>query len=134
MPVRKYQTTEGTVLWNSEKCIHSANCVNGLPEVFRPKESPWIDVSAAEASRIVAQVRQCPSGALSIEEDATMQEPVEVKLAEDGPLLIKGQILISYPDGSTETKEKCALCRCGASENKPFCDGTHKKVGFKADR
>ena len=132
MPTRKYETSEGTVVWKSEKCIHSAVCVNGLPEVFDPNRQPWIDVSAAKADEILAQVRKCPSGALSVAEDnAEAVGPVLIRLAEDGPLMLKGPVEIAHPDGHIESKEKCALCRCGASENKPFCDGSHKKIGFK---
>ncbi len=55
-----------------------------------------------------------------------------VALAENGPLLFRGPVTITAADGSTSTTEKCALCRCGHSNNKPFCDGTHKEIGFVA--
>ena len=57
---------------------------------------------------------------------------LQVVLAENGPLLLRGPVTITAVDGATSTTEKCALCRCGQSSNKPFCDGTHKEVGFVA--
>ena len=55
-----------TILWQPDKCIHSGVCVRGLPAVFNPSKSPWIDMSKAETDRIAAQVNNCPSGALSL--------------------------------------------------------------------
>ncbi|OFZ56894.1 MAG: (4Fe-4S)-binding protein [Bacteroidetes bacterium RIFCSPHIGHO2_02_FULL_44_7] len=63
---KEYPKEDVTVLWDSSKCTHSANCVRGLPKVFKPKESPWVQVDNANRDEIVAQVHQCPSGALSI--------------------------------------------------------------------
>ena len=54
-----------------------------------------------------------------------------VSVIKNGPLMVKGTIILKYKDGTEETKNDAYLCRCGQSENKPFCDGTHKKCGFK---
>ena len=63
---KKYSNGEITVVWQSGKCIHSANCVNNLPQVFNTKESPWIQVDKATTNESVQTVKKCPSGALSI--------------------------------------------------------------------
>jgi uncharacterized Fe-S cluster protein YjdI len=55
-----------TVIWDKSKCIHSAMCVNGLPQVFKPSEKRWIQVENATKEELVAQVNKCPSGALSM--------------------------------------------------------------------
>lgn len=55
----------------------------------------------------------------------------EITVNKNGPLKIKGNLTIKHIDGREETKEEAYLCRCGQSENKPFCDGAHKKCGFK---
>ena len=56
----------------------------------------------------------------------------QIQIKQNGPLLVKGACLIKYPDGREDTKEgNFALCRCGGSANKPYCDGTHTKIGFK---
>ena len=63
---RDYSSDELTVHWDSAKCVHCGNCVRGLPEVFNVKASPWINLSGADSERVVAQVKNCPSGALSV--------------------------------------------------------------------
>ena len=54
-----------------------------------------------------------------------------IQVFGNGPLRIEGKCMITKPDGSTEERENATLCRCGASANKPFCDGQHKKIGFE---
>lgn len=63
---KNYSNGEITVVWQSAKCIHSANCVRNLPQVFNTKESPWIKVKNATTAEIIETVGKCPSGALSI--------------------------------------------------------------------
>jgi len=63
---KEYTKEDLTVVWDSSKCIHAANCAKGLPEVFKPREKPWIQMENATTERITEQVRKCPSGALSI--------------------------------------------------------------------
>ena len=67
MPLKTlhYSNGEVTVIWKPDLCIHSANCVKGLGEVFDPKRQPWIDVNKAPTQQIIEQVKKCPSGALS---------------------------------------------------------------------
>ena len=62
----RYTKDGVTVLWQPGKCIHSTNCVSGLPNVFRPKEKPWVNMDGADVDAIIEQVGKCPSGALSI--------------------------------------------------------------------
>lgn len=62
---REYTNGEITVVWESKKCIHSGNCVRGLPQVFNLKKHPWIDATGADSETICAQVDKCPSGALT---------------------------------------------------------------------
>jgi len=61
----KYSNGEVTILWKPELCIHSGNCVRGLPGVFKPKEKPWITPEGSTTEKIIEQVKKCPSGALS---------------------------------------------------------------------
>jgi uncharacterized Fe-S cluster protein YjdI len=133
----KYSNGEVTIVWEPEKCIHSAICAKGLPNVFKPKERPWIKIDVAATNDLVNQVKQCPSGALSYfmngehnKEAAQMETKVEV--LENGPLLVYGTLSITHKDGTKEVKNKTtAFCRCGGSANKPYCDGTHTKESFK---
>lgn len=61
-----YNNGEITIVWQPDKCIHSAKCVKGLGKVFQPALKPWIDMSQASSAEIAQQVQQCPSGALSL--------------------------------------------------------------------
>ncbi|MEO6610977.1 MAG: (4Fe-4S)-binding protein [Chitinophagaceae bacterium] len=140
----KYTNDEITVVWKPNVCIHSTICWKGLIEVFNPKERPWVKMEGATTERIIEQVRKCPSGALSyfLNTEAVANEPADKIVAEsanmlrievtpNGPYLIKTECLVVHHDGKEETKTgTVALCRCGASNNKPYCDGSHRKNGF----
>lgn len=135
---KEYTNGEITIVWQPKKCIHSAVCKNGLIEVFNPQVRPWINIQGANNERISEQIKKCPSGALSIKEKNKQDNIMEntsanttVSVIKNGPLMVKGTIILKYKDGTEETKNDAYLCRCGQSENKPFCDGTHKKCGFK---
>lgn len=73
--IKEYTKDGVTILWQPGKCIHSAVCVGGLPDVFKPKGKPWIDMEGATIESIAEQVRKCPSGALSVKTSET--KPVE---------------------------------------------------------
>ena len=62
---KKYSNGEVTVVWQPKLCIHSAICFRGLPQVFNPKEQPWVKIDGAVTQQIIEQVKKCPSGALS---------------------------------------------------------------------
>lgn len=135
--VKKYTNGEVTVVWEPSKCIHSTICWKKLPQVFDPRKRPWISPEGANTETIVAQIKQCPSGALSYfmnaEENQESEEAVKtiVEVLPNGPLLLYGTIKIKDRDGNETIKNKTtALCRCGGSQNKPYCDGTHVKIGF----
>ena len=136
--VKEYESEEITVLWKAEKCIHSEKCFKGLPGVFDPNARPWVNVNGATDDAIKAQVDTCPSGALSYvsknqnEQQMEVHDEQIVEVAKDGPLMVYGNIKVKGHDGSEVTKHRVtAFCRCGASENKPYCDGSHKKIGFE---
>ncbi len=135
--VKKYSNDEITVVWKPNTCIHSKKCWKGLIQVFNPQNRPWINMDGATTERIKKQVEECPSGALSYiskreGNQAAAHTETKVEALENGPLLIYGTLHVTNPDGSTEKKNKTtAFCRCGASHNKPYCDGTHVKVEFK---
>ena len=136
---KEYSNGEVTVVWNPSACIHSAVCwknKDSLPEVFNPAAKPWINVSMASSERIIHQVKQCPSGALSYRMNIDKEEkPAQVVLScetlVNGPLIVEGPLQFKNSDGKVQTLEgKTAFCRCGASSNKPFCDGSHRQAGF----
>lgn len=65
--MKKYDKEDIEITWNSEICVHAGLCARQLPEVFKPKEKPWIQTANASKERIVEQVAKCPSRALSIQ-------------------------------------------------------------------
>jgi CDGSH-type Zn-finger protein/uncharacterized Fe-S cluster protein YjdI len=126
-----------TVQFRPGRCIHSANCVRGLPAVFRPGERPWIHTERAAADAIAQAVHTCPTGALTcIRKDGGAAEPVPARntavLSPDGPIYLRGRIQVVTMGGEVALEgNRMALCRCGASKRKPLCDGSHRKVGFR---
>ena len=62
---KHYTNGEVTIVWKNSLCTHSANCVKGLPDVFKPRESPWVNPENSTTEKIIEQVKKCPSGALS---------------------------------------------------------------------
>jgi uncharacterized Fe-S cluster protein YjdI len=133
---KEYATDEIVVEWEPRLCYHSHNCVRSLPQVFDPEKRPWVQIDAAAADDVAAAVARCPSGALrarrlGVSSDRVADE-LEVRASENGPLLLRGGIRIVDAEGNLLYEgEKAALCRCGGSSNKPFCDGTHKTNGFR---
>ena len=134
---KNFSNGEVTIVWKPDVCIHSGICVRGLPEVFQPKERPWIKPEKASTNKLVDQVKRCPSGALSYymndEKDKSAEAlETKVEVLENGPLLVYGTLKVTHNDGNEEVKNKTtAFCRCGGSGNKPYCDGTHVKNDFR---
>jgi uncharacterized Fe-S cluster protein YjdI/CDGSH-type Zn-finger protein len=134
---RVYRNDQIAVSWEPKLCIHAGNCFRGLPEVFKPKSRPWVSVDAATADKIAEVVMTCPTGALHFERldggpQETRLEETTISVRPNGPLYVRGQVRIVGP-GRLLIREdtRMALCRCGHSENKPFCDGSHLRAGFR---
>lgn len=133
---RVYSNDQIAVSWEPRLCIHIGACFRNSPQAFKPLVRPWVDVNAVSPDEIAATVMLCPTGALHFERlDGGPQEvaPAPPTIAErpNGPLFVRGQVSIHCQDGSVREDTRIALCRCGQSANKPFCDGTHRKVGFR---
>lgn len=138
-PRRVYANDAIEVHWEPRLCIHSGHCTNGLPEVFDPGARPWVDVDAAQADRIAATILTCPTGALHFRrKDGGPQEQAPDETTIDpqpnGPLFVRGRLHIRDSEGDVIREDtRVALCRCGGSRNKPFCDGSHRQNGFRTD-
>ncbi len=136
--IKKYENGEIKVVWKPQKCIHSGICVTALPKVYRPEEKPWIKPKEASADALIDQIKKCPSGALGYElndgsanQAAEISQQTEIQVTAKGPLLIRGELTVTLPDGKIEKKSNAtAFCRCGGSRNKPYCDGTHLTLQF----
>lgn len=137
---KNYVGKEITIHDNRKICSHAAECVNNLPSVFKFNARPWMNPDAADKQQIINTIKKCPSGALSYSIDDIEYKDQErmsmVTVSKDGPYTITGGIdligdNIQFAEGFS--KEHYTLCRCGASNNKPFCDGMHRTINFKAD-
>ena len=135
---KKYSNGEVTIVWRPGECIHSTICFRGLGEVFDPRKRPWITPENASTEKIIDQIKKCPSGALSYYMNSdTEEKQVEVnsetiiETSVNGPLLVYGNVTVKDKEGIiTKKNNVTAFCRCGASANKPYCDGSHKKINF----
>ena len=136
---KKYDNGEVTIVWKPNQCIHSTNCFHGLGEVFNPSNRPWITPENSTTEKIIEQIKKCPSGALSYymntdegKEEVKVEAETIVETVPNGPLMVYGNVSIKNNSGVVTKKNKVtAFCRCGASSNKPICDGSHKKVDFQ---
>lgn len=131
-----YRGKRITIFDNRALCAHAGYCTDGLKKVFRLGDEPWVDPDGAATEEIVATVRKCPSGALSYSTDGAEGAPPErapqVLVTDNGPYAVSGGVeLMNVQLGDGASREHYTLCRCGASANKPFCDGSHWRVGFK---
>jgi CDGSH-type Zn-finger protein len=125
-----------TIHDNRGTCCHSGNCTDHLSSVFKQHVDPWIDPNGANAEAIVDVVRQCPSGALSYTYQGTDYQGEDrdqaVYVSKDGPYHVQGAIELERETRNQGALlEHYALCRCGHSKNKPFCDGSHWYANFK---
>ena len=134
-----------TIFDNRGLCQHSGFCTDRLPTVFRTSQEPFVAPSGGRMDEIIRAVRDCPSGALSfgfddtearseVDRDNTREPAVEI--TKDGPYRITGGIELTdadekpMPRNTGASLEHYALCRCGHSQNKPYCSGMHWYVGF----
>jgi len=136
---RNYPGKKITIHDNRGICSHAGFCTDNLVAVFRSNAKPWIDPDGAGVEAIIETIKKCPSGALSysieeVESRDQAREPM-IAVSKDGPYYASGGIeLKDQPRGEGASEEHYTLCRCGASKNKPFCDGTHWHVKFTDEK
>jgi uncharacterized Fe-S cluster protein YjdI len=142
---RKYTNGEITVFWRPSECIHATHCYRDLLKVFNPTKRPWINMNGATTEDIIKVVDMCPTDALTykwnkdIEKEQNVSEigrnteqPTEVKVLKNGPVIIRGNLKIIGTDGKEMKKMKVvSICRCGKSKKLPYCDGSHIKTTLK---
>ncbi len=158
---RKYKNEDITVYWKPSSCIHASACINGLPRVFNPRRRPWIKMEESVTEKIIKVVDECPVDALTwkwndeeknrtvgkehpnhiknrrrsllTDDDTETFKGASIRIMDNGPLIIKGGFLLERENGSqSKFTGTVSLCRCGASKLKPFCDGSHRAIDFKA--
>jgi CDGSH-type Zn-finger protein/uncharacterized Fe-S cluster protein YjdI len=123
-----------TLVYEGKRCIHARFCVTGAPGVFLANvKGPWIQPDGIDTAHLVEIAHACPSGAIRYErrdgEPNESAPPVNLlAVREGGPYAVRGELSVA---GNTSSF-RATLCRCGASKNKPYCDGSHHEVGFAA--
>lgn len=134
--VRHYADVEIDVRYDAQRCIHAAECLRGFPAVFDMTRRPWILPTGAGADAIATVIAKCLSGVLHFmrRDGGAAEIPPEgntiVPMA-GGPLYIHGRVQLRSADGKLIVKDmRLALCRCGQSHNKPFCDNSHRDASF----
>ncbi|SHI43608.1 (4Fe-4S)-binding protein [Desulfosporosinus lacus] len=152
--MKEYRNEHVIVHWFPELCAHPGTCLRLLPKVFNLDQRPWVNVEGAEPEEIIRTIDKCPTGALryslpegsrvdaqiangvgSIDFGKTYSAAVKIKVSANGPLFIEGPTVVIGLDGKPlKEGSRIALCRCGLSENRPFCDGVHRKKGWKPDQ
>lgn len=133
-----YKGSGITIHDNRGLCAHAGRCTDGLPGVFRPGKEPWIEARASDPETIAGTIRQCPSGALSYSLNDRLYRDLggdpAVALAPNGPYVIRGGAeLVNTGLNRGGTTDHMTLCRCGVSQNKPFCSGAHWDIRFDED-
>lgn len=130
-PLHEYPAGQIVVTWDKARCLHFAECVRGLPEVFEPGRKPWIEPHNADALTVAEVIRRCPSGALQytskLEPTEVGEIPTTIESTDWGPLIVRGEIAIVGDSGSGTGREKetrMSLCACGRTTFGPHCDGT----------
>ncbi|MBP9890960.1 MAG: CDGSH iron-sulfur domain-containing protein [Planctomycetes bacterium] len=129
---KKYAGKEIDVEFSGARCIHAAECVHNLPGVFDPDARPWIKPDGGNGAEIAKSIALCPSGALRYKLKQGPEEKPDVaptgQVTANGPVYLRGEMDL----GGTKEK-RVALCRCGASHNKPYCDNSHEEIRFKEE-
>ncbi len=138
--VEEYEGKDIAIVDNRGVCSHKGACTDNLPKVFIPYDvregRPWINPDGSSVKEIIKTIEKCPSGALSYKIGGRRYQDLDrepsITVSKDGPLEVVGGIILKDDMNSEpESKEHYCLCRCGASLNKPFCDGSHYDINFK---
>ena len=128
-----------TVHDNRGLCSHASYCADNLESVFNAEREPWVEPNAEPVQTIIDVIKICPSGALSYSIDGVesrdQQRGPSITVSKDGPYFVVGGVELKDASwGKEASTEHYALCRCGQSNNIPFCDGTHRNVNFHDDK
>lgn len=135
--VFNYDGAQADVHWDGRLCIHIGECGRAPNDLFVGGRQPWCQPDQASPDEVAEVVNRCPTGALTYlrkdggEVEAADAENV-VSVMYNGPLYVRGDLEVEGASGDMPgVRFRAALCRCGQSKNKPFCDNSHEDAGFK---
>jgi uncharacterized Fe-S cluster protein YjdI/CDGSH-type Zn-finger protein len=133
---RAYSAPGVTVYYDRGRCLHFAECIRGLPDVFDASKRRWIQPENASAEEVAEVVRRCPSGALHyrLKEGSPEEpeQPTQVGFVANGPINLRGDLSIDVPAGRMR-EVRASLCRCDRTENEPFCDKACSRTGWRSE-
>jgi CDGSH-type Zn-finger protein/uncharacterized Fe-S cluster protein YjdI len=133
----QYPGKEINVTWDKRLCIHMAECGRAQGDLFVGNRQPWCQPDLVSVEETIDVVERCPSGALTYQaKDESIRERVDqentIMVTYNGPLFVHGDIDIEgAPDDMPGVAFRVALCRCGQSKTKPFCDNSHIEAHFQ---
>lgn len=140
-PVHEYEGKKTSITWDQRLCIHASECVRAEGPLFESGRKPWANPDTVDPEEVEEVVLRCPSGALSFrnaegENPETAPDTNTVTVVYNGPLYVSGDLDIdgvpeNLPDDMPGVRFRAALCRCGESRRKPFCDNSHLKSEFR---
>ena len=136
-PIFRYPGKDADVTWDQRLCIHIGECGRAKGDLFVTGRKPWCQPDLAVVAEVVDVCERCPSGALvyEVKDGTTVEQPAAqnmVTVTYNGPLFARGALAIeNAPADMPGVRFRAALCRCGHSKNKPFCDNSHEAAGFK---
>ena len=137
-PLQRRSSETIEVTYDTKRCSHAAECLRSAPQVFNLQARPWIQPERLDAESLARVIERCPSGALHYHRldgaaDEVADGEVSFRPQRNGPVYVRGNVEMTDAEGHVfATGPRFALCRCGASGNKPFCDGSHRAAGFRA--
>ena len=132
-----YRGSALDVTWDSRLCIHVGECTRARGALFQSGRDPWGEPDRADPATVAAVVERCPTGALTYtrHDGAGAEAPTAantVMVANNGPLYVRGDLAIQgAPIDAPGLRTRAALCRCGRSAAKPYCDNSHEEAGFR---
>ncbi len=127
------------IYFSVDRCTHVAECLRGAPEVFDSTRRPWIIADAEGADKVAEVIVRCPTGALHFKRldggpVESLPEENILSLEPNGPVYFKGNIELRSGTGEILLRDtRIAMCRCGQSRHRPFCDGLHAISDFQHD-
>jgi len=134
----RYAGKQADVVWDGRLCIHVGECGRAANDLFVGGRDPWCQPDQVALDAVIDVVSRCPTGALSVERkdgqpaEGAAPDCNTVHVSNNGPLYVQGDLEIDGAgDDQPSLRRRAALCRCGASKNKPFCDGAHEAAGFR---
>jgi len=131
--IQSYKGKDINIVFNRSICAGAGTCVRNFPKIYKNASEDWIDPDGDGIEEVKKSVNQCPSGALHYElvgdNESKDYDGFKITIVKKGPMNVIGKVDLNVESWATNANpQKYSLCRCGASENKPFCDYTHASL------